>query len=187
VEIRPRLPDRSLGPAYSFYDLTFELDRPVPVLSCLAPAWPENAASAAIRLWFKMSKTEPDLAVPLQQFAEQAVMVKSAPDVRFSLEVPRREKPEDPHQVILTERHPPGSGLDAIKVQFWPPPERTIHRYSFETATIRHTFVYSAVAAEPMRDARVLLTSRQRLAQGAVATAEPLEVTLPRTAVPLGR
>nr|MCU0872122.1 VWA domain-containing protein [Pirellulaceae bacterium] len=187
VEIRPRLADRSLGPAYSFYDLTFEADRPVPVLSCLAPAWPENAASAAIRLWFKLSKTEPDLAVPLEQFAAQAVVVEAAPDVRFSLEVPRREKPEDPHQVILTERHPPGSGLDAIKVEIRPSPGRTIHRYSFETATIRHTFVYSAVAAEPMRDARVLLTSRQRLAEGAVALAEPLEVTIPRAAVPLGR
>jgi hypothetical protein len=153
----------------------------------LAPAWPENAASAAIRLWFKLSKTEPDLAVPVNQFASQAVAVESAPDVRFSLEVPRREKPEDPHQVILTERHPAGSGLDAVKVEIWPSPERTVHRYSFETATIRHTFVYSAVAADPVRDAQILLTSRQRLAEGAVALAEPLEVTIPRAAVPLGR
>jgi len=187
VEIRPRRPDRSLGAAYSFYDLTFEADRPVPVLSCLAPDWPENAASAAIRMWFKMSRTEPDQVVPLERFAEQAVVLKSAPDVRFSLELQRRETPEDPHQVILTERHPPGSGLDAAKVEMWPPPERTVHRYSFETATIRHTFVYGAAAGGQVRDARVLVTSRQRLAEGAVAPAEALEVTIPRAAVPLGR
>jgi hypothetical protein len=187
AEIRPRRPDRSLGPAYSFYDLTFEADRPVPVLSCLAPDWPENAAAAAIRVWFKMSRTEPDHAVPLERFAEQAVVLKSAPDVRFSLELQRREKPEDPHQVILIERHPPGSGLDAAKVEMWPPPERTVHRYSFETATVRHTFVYGAAAGGQMRDARVLVTSRQRLTEGAVAPAEPLEVTIPRAAVPLGR
>lgn len=187
VEVRPRLPDRSLGPAYSFYDLTFEADRPVPVLSCRAPAWPENAASAAIRLWSKMSKTEPDHSVPLERFADQAIVLKAAPDVRFSLEIERREKPEDPHQVVLTERHPPGSGLDAVKVEMWPPPERTVHRYSFETATVRHTFVYSPVAAGQLRDARILLTSRQRLAEGAIAPAEPLELTIPRAAVPLGR
>ncbi len=187
VEVRPRQPDRSLGPAYSFYDLTFDSDRPVPVSSCVAPAWPENAASAAIRLWLKMTKTEPDHSVPLERFADETVVLKPAPDVRFSLELGRREKPEDPHQVILTERHPPGSGLDAVKVEMWPPPERTVHRYNFETATVRHTFVYSAVAAGQMRDARVLLTSRQRLADGAVALIEPLEVTIPRAAVPLGR
>jgi hypothetical protein len=187
VEVRPRRPDRSLGPAYSFYDLTFEADRPVPVLSCLAPAWPEDAASAAVRLWFKMTKTEPDRSIPLERFADEAVVLKSAPDVRFSLEVARREKPEDPHQVILIERHPPGSGLDLVKVEMWPPPERTVHRYSFETATVRHTFAYNAAAAGQMRDARVLLTSKQRLTAGAVTPAEPLEVTIPRGAVPLGR
>jgi hypothetical protein len=187
AEIRPQLPDRSLGPAYAFYDLTFEADRPVPVLTCLAPAWPDNAASATIRLWFKMSRTEPEHVVPLARFADQAIILESAPEVRFSLELRRREKPEDPHQVILIERHPPGSGLDAAKVEMWPPPERTVHRYSFETATIRHTFVYGAVAGSPLQDARLLITSRQRLAEGAVALAEPLEVMIPRAAVPLGR
>ncbi len=187
VEIRPRLPDGALGPAYIFYDVPLEPARPVPVLSCLAPAWPPPAASAVIRLWFKRSKTEPDLAVPLARFAEQTVGIDAAPEVRFALEVPPRAKPEDPHQVILTERHPPGSGLDAVKVEAWPPPERTIHRYSFETATIRHTFIYRSLTAGPMGEARILLTSRQRLAEKAVTPAEPLEVTLPRAAVPLGR
>lgn len=187
VEIRPRLPDRALGPAYIFYDVAFEPARPVPVLSCLAPAWPPSAASAVIRLWFKRSRTEPDLAVPLARFAEQTVGIDAAPEVRFSLELPPRAKPEDPHQVILTERHPPGSGLAGVKVEAWPPPERTVHRYSFETATIRHTFVYRSLTDGPMRDARILLTSRQRLAEKAVTPAEPLEVTLPRAAVPLGR
>ena len=187
AEIRPQLPDRSQGSAYSFYDLTFEAGRPVPVLSCLAPAWPDSVASVAIRLWFKMSRTEPEHVVPLARFADQPIVLESAPDVHFSLELQRREKPEDPHQVILIERHRPGSGLDAVKVEMWPPPERTVHRYSFETATIRHTFVYGAAAGSPLRDARLLLTSRQRLAEGAVALAEALEVTLPRAAVPLGR
>ena len=159
----------------------------MPVLSCLAPAWPDSVASVAIRLWFKMSRTEPEHVVPLARFADQPIVLESAPDVHFSLELQRREKPEDPHQVILIERHRPGSGLDAVKVEMWPPPERTVHRYSFETATIRHTFVYGAAAGSPLRDARLLLTSRQRLAEGAVALAEALEVTLPRAAVPLGR
>jgi hypothetical protein len=187
VQIRPRLPNQSLGLPYSFYDLAFESDRPVPVLSCLAPVWPDNAASAEVRLWFKRSKTEPDRAVSLERFTDQAVALEQAPDVRFSLELGRREKPEDPHVVILVERHPPGSTLDAVKVEIWPPPERTVHRYSFETATVRHTFVYHASAAAQMRDARVLFTSQQRLTEGAVALAEPLEVTIPRGAVPLGR
>jgi hypothetical protein len=134
-----------------------------------------------------MSKTEPDRAVTLERFAEQAVTLEQAPDVRFSLELGRREKPEDPHVVILIERHPPDSNLDAVKVEIWPPPERTVHRYSFETATVRHTFVYDASAAGQVRDAKILLTSKQRLTEGSVALAEPLEATIPRGAVPLGR
>jgi hypothetical protein len=43
------------------------------------------------------------------------------------------------------------------------------------------------VAGSPLQDARLLITSRQRLAEGAVALAEPLEVMIPRAAVPLGR
>jgi hypothetical protein len=52
---------------------------------------------------------------------------------------------------------------------------------------VRHIFFYDDVAAGQIGEYRVLLTTRKRLADQAIAPDEPLVVTIPRVAAAVER
>jgi Mg-chelatase subunit ChlD len=187
VQIKPVLPKGSAGDrVYPFYDLSFEPERPVPVLSCLAPNWPVEAKQAEIHVWCKFTKTAPDKVIVLAQLPGEPVRLDGVPDVTLEVELKRSSQPEDPWQVHVVERHPADSDLYSLKVDMEPVPNKVIHRFNSEAGTVRHTFFCNASTAT-IDSYRVCLTTRKRLVQKAVAPPQPFLVTVPRLTLPAER
>jgi hypothetical protein len=172
------------APVYTFYDLQFEPDRPVPVLSFTAPKWPVEAKQANIQLWCKFEKTSPDKVTTVAGLRQDRIQLDG---VNFELETGRPEQPGEPYRVTVIERHPPESGLDRVKVEMTPPPAMVIHRFNADAAVVRHTFFYEEISDAQISRHKVLLTTRKRLIDQAVTVDPPLEVTVPRMAVSVGR
>ncbi|WP_182869883.1 vWA domain-containing protein [Rhodopirellula sp. JC639] len=52
IHLQPVTVDgQEAGPAYTFYDTTFEPSEPVPVMNLLASGWPHRAVKARLRVW----------------------------------------------------------------------------------------------------------------------------------------
>jgi hypothetical protein len=183
VQIRPLGSKAGQAGAYVFYDPQYENERPVPVLSCLALGWPEDARAAEVLLWCKMTKTAPDRTIPIGRFGQQKLATGAGQEAAFELEVKRGANADAALTVTIIERHGAGSGLDTVKVEIDPSPRKVVHRYNAPAGTIRHSFYYDDAAAGQIDDYRVLLTTRKRLAEQAIALPEPLVITIPRVAV----
>ena len=183
VRIRPDLPagHPEADTAYTLYDLYFVPERPVPVLGCRVPNWPDAAETAKIEVWCKLQKTDPDKQIRVADFAGEDTRIAGLPTVDFSLITKRRAKSSDPLDVIITERHAEGSGLDLVKVEMDPrsPPDRIKHRYDRDNHAVVHTFSYYDASEAEVAGYRVLLTSRKRLTDDAIQLSKPLSVTLP--------
>lgn len=183
LEIKPVLPGQPpTALSYVFYDLDLEPDRPVPVLSCLAPNWPVEAKQAEIRLWSKLSKTKADLDVRVAELPKRDLRVEATPDVTLETEVKRGANPDDALQLNVLERHPMGGDLYSLKVELLPAPGRVTHRFNPDAGTVRHTFL---LPAKDSGDSyRLCFTARKRLVDKAIALPEPLIVTVPRLTAP---
>ena len=142
IEIRPIGPSATANGVkeYAFYDMDFLPDCPVPVLTCLAPNWPQSAKEAEIQLWCKLHKTPPDRDLTIGEFRRDKPVLEAAPGVTFEMDTAGGQRSDDPLQVIVVERHPAGSDLYSVKVEMQPSPERVVHRYNVSTGVIRHTF-----------------------------------------------
>lgn len=187
VQIKPILPKGSKADrVYPFYDLSFEPERPVPVLSCLAPNWPVEAKQAEISVWCKFTKTAPDKVIALAQLPGEPIRLDSVPDVTLEVDLKLGSRPEDPWQVNVVERHPAGADLVSLKVNLEPLPNKAIHRFNPEAGTVRHTFFCNASTAT-LDTYRVCLTTRKRLVEKAVAPLKPFVVTVPRLTLPVER
>jgi hypothetical protein len=188
VQIRPVMPKGgAAAPLYTFYDLSFQPERPVPVLSCVALTWPEEAKEAQCQLWFKPKKTEPDKVISLGGLQSGQLTIDGLPGVTIEAETKRGTKPGDPYRVIVTEQHPVGSDLYSLKVEMDHPPPKILHRFNPEIGVIHHEFFYEDTAAGEIRNYSVRLTTRKRLEDQAVTLPQPLVVTIPRIALPLDR
>ena len=88
VEITPvAVPSQPNEPKkFVFYDMSFQADRPVPVLRCSAPRWPKQAEEAEIEVWCKFRPTVDEEVTlgKLKQFH-----VSDVPDVRFDVKTVR--------------------------------------------------------------------------------------------------
>ena len=163
--------------AYVFYDMDFELDRPVPVLRCRAPRWPKDAR-ADIQVWCKFRQT-PWEEVTVGSFQRKKPRLADAPDVAFQLETRRPDKPDDPYQVIVTEQHPEGSDLYSVKIEMEPPPVEVRRLFNPAAGVIRHKFFFEGgLSSKDVDQFVVRLTSRKRLQQDAVES-KPMRVTIP--------
>jgi hypothetical protein len=180
IEVRPVGP---IGPdvvkQYVFYDMEFLPDCPVPVLTCLTPNWPETAKEAEIRVWCKLHKTPPDRTLTVGDFRSDRPVLAEAPGTTFELDTAGGQRSGDPFRVIVVERHAAGSDMYSVKVEMQPPPERVVHRYNVSTGVIRHTFYYENAAQSEVDKYRVLLSTRRKLLEGAIALPRPLRVTVP--------
>jgi hypothetical protein len=187
VRIKPMLPkDAGAGATYVFYDLNLEPGRPVPVLSCLAPNWPAEAKAAEIQVWLKFRKTEPDKVVKVGA-PRPELKIDGAPDVAFEGEIRHGTQPSDPSRVVITERHPAGADVYNLKVEMSPLPRRVLHGYYEEVGIVRHSFLYTDAEAADLPNDDVAITSRKRLMEQAVTLPAPLQVTIPRSTIPVDR
>jgi hypothetical protein len=167
--------------SYPFYDLNFEDDRPVPVLECTAPRWPEGAKQASINLWFKIAQaTPPSRAASIAEIlrSEGQLRLDDVAEAVFSVRV---EPLADGigTAAIVSERYPPETTDPwRVKVDMNEPADEVRRVYYPERIMAEHTFLYFNAAQQDVRTYTVELTSRAALEQDAVTLPQPATVSI---------
>jgi hypothetical protein len=187
VEVTPRSGDGVVGAPFVFYDLSFQPNRPVPVLDLVATHWPRSADRAEIRGWFRFTKTPPDAAVTLADLTpgvERRLELTGLPgsEIRVSL---APTEAADHVQLSVLESHPVtlADKLPCVRVCVTPACLRAVHIVEPETGRVRHEFTVRVEGGRMPQDVQLLITDRQRVLNGAVsvtaAGAQPLAVPVP--------
>jgi Mg-chelatase subunit ChlD len=194
VEITPVLADGSKLPAYPFYDLAFEPERPVPVLRADAPTWPARAQQAEIRLWFKVGRSggeEKSREVSIAEVDADAVArdlhVPGAPDARFSVtteEIPAGQVKGWPAwpggcRLVVEEEYPPLTAkADWSRVQTLERPDRVERTFNYDGRWARHEFYFADKGRLDVRRDKLVVTAQGSRQKGAVTVDEPLHITV---------
>jgi hypothetical protein len=182
VRITPVAPDE--GPAqtpYVFYDANFEPGTSAPLLQCAASNWPTGAVQAQIDVWCSYAMSRPSATIELADVADVAPPTAAgfpAPveGVFYRVRLRRRSDASQPLQLSVVEQHTAGSdGLDALKLQCHPAPDRIVHLFDAENRLVVHTFYYNHGTPEP---SQLRLTSRTAAQDGALRLRAPLEMEI---------
>lgn len=125
---------------YHFYDLTFEEDRPVPVIVCNAYGWPEGA-DASVRMWFKLTSTEAARRGTVGELRnEGSFSVPGIDGVEFTVDT---ERVANKVHVVVVETHEQGE-LNAAKVEMNGTPLEIIREFNRKIGRVEHRFVFPA-------------------------------------------
>jgi hypothetical protein len=187
VEIAPRSSTGAEGAPFVFYDLSYQPNRPVPVLDLAARHWPRSADRAQIRGWFRFTKTAPDVAVTLADLTpgvERRLELAGLPatEIRVTL-APAEAADRVQLSVVETQLANAAERLPCVRVCVAPGCLRAVHIVEPETGRVRHEFTVRAEGGRVPPDAQLLVTDRQRLLIGAVSLTStenaPLEVPVP--------
>jgi hypothetical protein len=187
VEVAPRSSDGAIGAPFVFYDLSFQPNRPVPVLDLVAANWPRSADRAEIRGWFRFTNTPPDIAVPLADLTpgvERRLELAGLPgsEIRVSL---APAEAADHVQLSVLESHPAtmADKLPCVRVCVTPGCLRAVHVVEPETGRVRHEFTVRVEGGRMPQDVQLLITDKQRVLNGAVSVTAagglPLAVPVP--------
>ena len=173
VEITPRFGDGSVGAPFVFYDLSFQQNRPVPVLDLLATRWPRSADRAEIRAWFRFTKTPSDVTVPLAELTpgvERRLELASLPGSEIRVTLTPAET-ADQVQLSVVENHPASLAdkLPCVRVCVSPACIRAVHIVEPETGRVRHEFTVRTEEGRMPHDSQLLITDKQRVLNGAVS------------------
>ena len=185
VEISPRSGDGSVGAPFVFYDLSFQQNRPVPVLDLLATRWPRSADRAEILAWFRFTKTPSDVTVPLAELTpgvERRLELPSLPGSEIRITLAPAET-ADQVQLSVLESHPAplADKLPCLRVCVSPACLRAVHIVEPETGRVRHEFTVRAEGGRVSQDSQLLITDKQRVLNGAVSltAAGEAQLTVP--------
>ena len=188
VEITPLADaDGTPGFTYPFYDLAYELEPNVPVLTCDAPRWDPDWGTARIDMWFKLGNTDPsvekavvevrspqDAEVPTPHRALDLVVDRATnAKVRFAVQIATNGPDVN---VRVTQISEDESGLHPVRVEMSPAPAIARHEYFTDDpgGRVLHTFVYQDAKEDEVLGYLVRITSQQDLKQGAVHLDRPL-------------
>ncbi len=130
AEVRPDTGEQK--PIYYFQDVSFENDRPVPVIQL--PLQDYVAKSAEVQLWFRfdpVDTTEDSLAGPTDQPATFRYQ-------NAELQV----KPLDAHTVLVTEKHDAESEDFPLRLNLGRPAKVIRRMYNVEGGWVRHRFEF---------------------------------------------
>lgn len=188
IEIIPSRDGKPVGPAYVWYEASYQPARPVPVIECRAENWPDQAVVAEVRAWFRFQPTPPDLAISIAELipeVDRSVAVEGLTGVRFTL---RLEPTPEPGAVALTvlEEHSVHAGgrLPICRVTVPKGCREATHTVEQGTGRVRHRFLLDAQRGVVSSLARLEITDREKICRGAVTTvggsAGPLVVPVPR-------
>jgi hypothetical protein len=182
VEIAPVFAaSQPAGEPYRIFDLSFEPQRPVPVLDCITPDWPDEARNAQIQVWFKLTKTKPTKEVSIAELETEPgelrnVNLPGAPDAQFGLQF---EELADGCQLAIDEEHPlEAPTAEWVRVEPRTPPNEIRRIYNHEGRVARHLFLFRGKSLSQIRGDKLQLTTRRDLQTGAAAVTEPLRVTI---------
>ena len=187
IEIAPRSSEGAVGAPFVFYDLSYQPNRPVTVLDLAAKHWPRSADRAAIRGWFRLTKTPPDVAVTLADLTpgvERRLELAGLPatELRVTL-APAEAADRVQVSVVETQVASVAERLPSVKVCVAPGCLRAVHIVEPETGRVRHEFTVRAEGGRIPADSQLLVTDKQRLLSGAVSLTAagdaPLEVPVP--------
>jgi hypothetical protein len=187
VEVAPRSSDGVIGVPFVFYDLSFQPNRPVPVLDLVAARWPRSADRAEIRCWFRFTKTPPDIAVPLADLTpgvERRLELVGLPGSELRVSLAPAEA-ADHVQLSVLESHPASfaAKLPCVRVCVTPACLRAVHIVEPETGRVRHEFTVRLEGGLMPPGVQLLITDKQRILNGAVsvtaAGGQPLTVPVP--------
>jgi hypothetical protein len=187
VEIAPRSSAGAQGAPFVFYDLSFQPNRPVPVLDLAAENWPRSADRAEIRGWFRFTKTPPDVAAALSDLTpgqERRLELAGLPGVEIRVTLTPAEAADHVKlSVVETQVANGAERLPCVRVCVAPGCLRAVHIVEPETGRVRHEFTVRAEGGRVMPDAQLLITDKQRVLNGAVSLTAggdaPLQLPVP--------
>jgi hypothetical protein len=187
VEIAPRSGDGAQGAPFVFYDLSFQPNRPVPVLDLAATNWPRSADRAEIRGWFRFTKTPPDVAVTLADLTpgvERRLELAGLPGLEIRVTLAPAEAADHVKLSVVETQVAKGSEkIPCVRVCVTPECLRAVHIVEPETGRVRHEFTVRSEGGRVMPDAQLLITDKQRVLSGAVSLTAggdaPLQLPVP--------
>jgi hypothetical protein len=148
VEIAPRSSAGAQGAPFVFYDLSFQPNRPVPVLDLAAENWPRSADRAEIRGWFRFTKTPPDVAAALSDLTpgrERRLELAGLPGVEIRVTLTPAEAADHVKlSVVETQVANGAERLPCVRVCVAPGCLRAVHIVEPETGRVRHEFTVRA-------------------------------------------
>jgi hypothetical protein len=174
-----------------FYDVQFEVGRPVPVLSCRAENWPAWAPRAKIDLFLKPERTAVsrrwrvyDVEGPKPD-SRLDVALAEGRKLQFTVAVEQLTG-QKAARIVVQEHCSNAADIHKVKVEIEPPPDtksEIIQREYFHSSgeqQVRHSFVYSGQSAENVRSYWIRITTREDLENDAYRLDSPVEVKVTR-------
>ena len=187
VEVQPLKQDKPIGIPYTFYDMTLQKNRPVPVFDLIAPQWPPLATKALVKAWFRFDQVNPDLAILVNDLPEDVEKGFPFPGLPGSEILVTRKKPQSKNiiEVSVVEKHPTeqSSHLPLLKAVVSNASISASHMVEPDICRIRHTFLIQATNGQISDNVRLEFTDQQRLIAGATSTISdggmPLVIPIP--------
>ena len=187
VEVQPLKQDKPIGIPYTFYDMTLQKNRSVPVFDLIAPQWPPLATKALVKAWFRFDQVNPDLLILVNDLSEEVEKEFSFPGLPGSKILVTRKKPQSKNiiEVSVVEEHPAeqSSHLPLLKAVVSGASLSASHMVEPDICRIRHTFLIQATNGRISDNVRLEFTDQQRLIAGATSTISdggmPLVIPIP--------
>jgi hypothetical protein len=177
VEITPRtVVGRQFDTTFVLYDLVFEENRPVDVLTVRIPNWPDGYELAKMRLWLKTTDPRPSKPITV------ADAVKTSPfdaiddgRTKILVETTGGMTTTDAYRVTVVEQHAKRDTVRSLRVHMTPRPQRVSHRYLEDAREVHHEFVFPNKFA--VGQPQIHITHADRVKSGAIDSGE-LDLTL---------
>ena len=157
---------------YAMFDIHFDSKRSLPLMSFVAPNWPQDVDEAEIAIWVKFDKlTPPDATIEVGQPNPVMRMEIGESIVRF--EVKPIQQSNNTYIIQVTEKHTNDTSYDTVRVQIEPDrqPDRIRRCYFTEAKTVEHHFIYendSSLTLGTLDRYNVHLTKVESLKKGAI-------------------
>ncbi|MFC1757568.1 VWA domain-containing protein, partial [Planctomycetota bacterium] len=179
IEIKP-LGRKEYSP-FVFYDASFVVGAPVPVLQCRTPDWPMDADQAAVRIWYSpqgVSHNSQVIACDIligddtRMKNEKGVMLRASQPIHSS---------KDELVLELTEQHDADSGsFERLMVEFvgMPRPHRIVHRYDSDRRVVNHQFLFRGGESDSITAGKIRVTNRRAIEPSSWRSGDPLQLTI---------
>jgi hypothetical protein len=168
---------------YVFYDRAFEPNTPVPVLSLVANAWPDEADLARVELWFNI---EPQAGLKVEKPLREALgagetnrLTIEGREVGYTVSV---ESAGGGSRVVVVEKHPveQGGPLAGLLVRLSREEYEVIRSYFPTSGRVRHEFRFTAVSEqEILNSCQLRITAAEEIKRKSVHVTPPLNVRIP--------
>jgi hypothetical protein len=173
--------DSAAAGPYPICDLSFEPQRPVPVLDCVVPDWPAAARAADVRVWLKLARTRPTFEASVAELETDAGQLRKlrlpgAANVELGLQT---IDAAEGCRMIVEEEHPvENASVEWLRIESLAPADEIRRNYNYEGRFARHEFLFRGKTRPQVRGDKLQITTRRELQSGAVAVEKPLRAAI---------